>query len=526
MKRMYLFLIALCLMIPYSVAAASKDDKISVIINGDVQKFNAPTQMINGSVLVPMRAVFEKLDASVEWHQENQQIVARKDFTTIVLTVGSKNATINNKNAELNVVPQIINGNTMVPLRFVGEALGANVKWFSAENTVVIELKSKWEQVSLKGLKEIIATDWSPDDVLTVGTKNGVMQYISGKWEQFDANNSPIKNEEVRRIKWSNDGKLVVASTTELKNADFVRVYERGRWDKILLPKIDEPDNSVKFPLGIGHLWYLGWSPDNILTASFGLSGYEGIWQYINGEWVRLENSNQINIANEIIFLNDKWVLKNTNDEIWVFEGGKSTLQNNIPTDGLFELNGTAYVGGYSKGVYKYSNGKWTEAMEYPFSEMKDFSFSSKGFTEGISFEKNRAALVDGNKQNMMWLFTDGYWGRLNDRSLPLTFEPADVEIQDSWKKQIDEGWKVNSKTTTCSKGKCETKEGTENYKIATKFSDGAFIESVSLSKSGMNMLVSTYKIHQLYFTKPLTNKDEVITFEETPRHLWIYKDK
>ncbi|WP_144530119.1 copper amine oxidase N-terminal domain-containing protein, partial [Peribacillus simplex] len=78
--------------------------------------------MSGGSVLVPMRAIFESLDASVKWDQKTQTITSVKGSSQIKLKMGSKQAVVNGKNVTLDSAPRMVKGTTMVPLRFVATA--------------------------------------------------------------------------------------------------------------------------------------------------------------------------------------------------------------------------------------------------------------------------------------------------------------------------------------------------------------------------------------------------------------------
>ena len=112
--------------------------KINVIIDGEWQAFKQSPTVMNGSTLVPMRAIFEKLGAEVKWHPENQTISASKGSTTMSLVLNNNKATINGNSITLPVAPRLIHGNTMVPLRFVSESLGAEVEWDGQNKTVFI----------------------------------------------------------------------------------------------------------------------------------------------------------------------------------------------------------------------------------------------------------------------------------------------------------------------------------------------------------------------------------------------------
>lgn len=113
-------------------------EKISVTINGEHLSFDQPPAMIDNRTLVPLRAIFEALGATVSWEQSKQTITAVKGSTTVSLQLGNTVAKKNNTDLAIDVAPQTINDRTMVPTRFVAEALGANVGWENSTRTVLI----------------------------------------------------------------------------------------------------------------------------------------------------------------------------------------------------------------------------------------------------------------------------------------------------------------------------------------------------------------------------------------------------
>ena len=129
-------------------AIASAADDISVIINGSKTDFDVPPQIIEGRTLVPMRKIFETLDAKVNWIGESNTIIAAKDENVIVMNIGSKTFSVTNvitaetKNIGLDVPPQVINDRTLVPIRAVSEALDKNVDWDNNTKTVTISDKN------------------------------------------------------------------------------------------------------------------------------------------------------------------------------------------------------------------------------------------------------------------------------------------------------------------------------------------------------------------------------------------------
>lgn len=103
----------------------------------------------NGTTLVPLRAIFESLDATVRWEPVEKTVTAVKDDVTIVLRIGSTTAQRNGEPVSLQVPGRVINNTTMVPLRFVSESLGAEVQWIGSTQTVVINSAQLPQQTSL-----------------------------------------------------------------------------------------------------------------------------------------------------------------------------------------------------------------------------------------------------------------------------------------------------------------------------------------------------------------------------------------
>lgn len=114
------------------------DGQIGLIIRNKVVNPPVPPLIQNGTTLVPLRIVSENLEASVEWESKNKRITIEQGNNTIVLTIGSSQALVNGQSQSLLLAPQIINGTTMVPIRFISEQLGAEVNWNSSTKLITI----------------------------------------------------------------------------------------------------------------------------------------------------------------------------------------------------------------------------------------------------------------------------------------------------------------------------------------------------------------------------------------------------
>ena len=78
------------------------------------------------------------MGAEVDWDGSTGKVTIANDDYTIMLYTGSNTAYINDDVYELERSAEVVNGRTLVPLRFVAEAFGNNVEWDGTTRTVYI----------------------------------------------------------------------------------------------------------------------------------------------------------------------------------------------------------------------------------------------------------------------------------------------------------------------------------------------------------------------------------------------------
>jgi len=111
---------------------------VTVYVNGEQVVFDQVPVIENGRTLVPLRAIFEALGADVEWDQRSQTVTAVKEDTTISFVIGSDILVKNNEEIKLETPARIIESRTLVPARAVAESFGAEVSWDSKARKVTI----------------------------------------------------------------------------------------------------------------------------------------------------------------------------------------------------------------------------------------------------------------------------------------------------------------------------------------------------------------------------------------------------
>ena len=142
------FIVSLGFLMPPQASAS-----ILVEVNGELLSFDQQPVMENNRVLVPVRALFEKLGASVEWIGERRQVISKKDNDTIALKIGSKQMLKNNWPVTLDVAPKLLNNRTLVPVRAVSEGYDAYVDWDGNLQKVTVTKKAGTSPVATEAYR-------------------------------------------------------------------------------------------------------------------------------------------------------------------------------------------------------------------------------------------------------------------------------------------------------------------------------------------------------------------------------------
>jgi len=116
--------------------------KKTVLINGlpSEKELEVAPFIKNATTFVPIRFIAESFGAKVTWNQAVKGISIEWMEKKIEMQIGSKKALLNGKEVRMEQAPVIVNGTTFVPLRFVAEALSADVEWIPATRDIVISI--------------------------------------------------------------------------------------------------------------------------------------------------------------------------------------------------------------------------------------------------------------------------------------------------------------------------------------------------------------------------------------------------
>lgn len=136
-------------------------DAVTVKLNGSQMEFDVNPVIENSRTLVPFRKIFEALDCAVSYTKENgaQVVTANRGNQWITLEIGKNEITVDGETKKLDVAPKIVNGRTLVPLRAISEGLDCTVEWSADTKTVDIQKKQGQYAVTSAHISKNITDD-------------------------------------------------------------------------------------------------------------------------------------------------------------------------------------------------------------------------------------------------------------------------------------------------------------------------------------------------------------------------------
>ncbi|QQE75522.1 glycosyl hydrolase [Brevibacillus composti] len=123
-------------------SAAAATTQTTILLDGYPLPFPTPPTTINGTTMVPFRAISEAMGIRVQWEAQTQSITAIQSTDqgekTVLMQLNNPLVTVDGQTVTLPVAPYETNGSTLIPLRFFSEQFGAQVDWNQDTRTVSI----------------------------------------------------------------------------------------------------------------------------------------------------------------------------------------------------------------------------------------------------------------------------------------------------------------------------------------------------------------------------------------------------
>ncbi|MCM3786196.1 copper amine oxidase N-terminal domain-containing protein [Neobacillus mesonae] len=226
----------------YTPSVLNAATTIQIYIDNERLPSQQAPVMKGNRVLVPLRSIFEGLDANVVWNNKTKTVTATKGDQTVTLKVGSTYATIGGSTVYLDVPASIIKGSTMVPIRFVTEALGEEVLWDSQAKRVDIVTSSD---------------DLSASVVTTkVGSQYGDARDISVEFTPSQ-NEGGVHEYRVMLVKASNAGSFNLNTARSVSYTNYTTVSRTNGKPSVSLKENTLDVNGDRIQSGVAYKVYV-----------------------------------------------------------------------------------------------------------------------------------------------------------------------------------------------------------------------------------------------------------------------------
>ncbi|MDE7054421.1 MAG: thermonuclease family protein [Oscillospiraceae bacterium] len=267
MKKLCSFFLAILLL-------ATTAGAVDLYVDDSKIEVDVPPVVVDGRTLVPVRAIFEAIGATVEWDGVTNTAIGVRDGITVQIQINNTTAYVNGEARTLDVPAQLINNRTMVPARFISEAMGCDVTWDQATQTVGVAY-------NLKGIS-LYATP-TGEKYHYDGSCNGGNYYQATLAEIRGRNLTPcdkcvLTNQSSVPSTTPSTGTESSGNytTTVLRvvDGDTIVVNYNGVEEKVRLIGIDTPESV---------------HPDNSKNTDAGFAASEFTKAYLTGEKIELE---------------------------------------------------------------------------------------------------------------------------------------------------------------------------------------------------------------------------------------------
>lgn len=157
-----IFILSVVFIFCFTIAAFA-DDSVTVYVDNEKVDFDVNPFIEGGRTLVPLRGVFEKLGARVDWNKQIQEVVIKDDNNEIQMLLNKNKVMVNGEIKDIDVSTMMINSRTFAPLRFISEKLGHDVRWDGSTNSVYIT-----KNTSVPENKNILKTVGSKENLIAL----------------------------------------------------------------------------------------------------------------------------------------------------------------------------------------------------------------------------------------------------------------------------------------------------------------------------------------------------------------------
>lgn len=231
------------------------EEIVSIYVDGTKVKCDVPPIIVNDRTLVPARAFFENIGATVNWDEKLREVTIKNSKYIIKLSIDSEIAYVNDSKYNLDVSAMIIvdelgNGRTMIPLRFISAQMGYTVLWDQAT------LTAKISKPEINNILKIESSENSnKNDVISISLNGNVTPKILTLTSPFRLV-IDFENTVITGNKYSTE--------TTGNNFTNIRYSNHDDYARIVVDLIDECSYKTEISSNICNI-YLGNNNEDII---------------------------------------------------------------------------------------------------------------------------------------------------------------------------------------------------------------------------------------------------------------------
>ncbi|MDD4780740.1 MAG: beta-propeller domain-containing protein [Tissierellia bacterium] len=133
-----IIILTIVLILCFSVTAFGESKEVTVYVNNEKIEFDVKPVIENNRIIVPLRGVFQRLDANIDWNKSLLQVAIKDEYNDIIMMLNNNKVIVNGEIKDIDVPVRMVNSRTFAPLRFISETLGHDIKWDGDTYTVYI----------------------------------------------------------------------------------------------------------------------------------------------------------------------------------------------------------------------------------------------------------------------------------------------------------------------------------------------------------------------------------------------------
>ncbi|MBP6492557.1 MAG: N-acetylmuramoyl-L-alanine amidase [Clostridia bacterium] len=373
--------------------AFCKEYPVALQVDGQNVNAEVPPVIIKERTMIPARAVFESMGATVDWNEDARLVEVTMGSSEVQLTIDSSTAFVNGAQTTMEVPAMIIDERTLIPVRFVAESLDCGIDWNGDTRTVMITAPETQEKAAIDS---VIIQDKSDHYRIVIQGSGAIENYNSFAYEDperfgvdikgaalaMEDNSIAADNDILSEVRFSQFDEETVRVVVDLEKKIAGKVSYSSEDNCVYIDfEKDQAENYEELgDVTADGLDVVDWrATEKLVIIDPGHGGVDsGSQGKIDGVVVLNERDINLDVATRLNRMLkaagvSTYILRETDTTITLYE--RPTLANAANGDLYVSIHNNSSVNSSANGVEVYYNSKTTEC---------DYGIYSKDLAEAV----------------------------------------------------------------------------------------------------------------------------------------------